>query len=248
MCKLGLVSVSFRKNTVEEIIKAVQQAGLQYIEWGSDVHAPYDDLAQINKIAELQSKFDIKCSSYGTYFRLGETPLELLPRYISVAKRLGTKTLRLWCGNKNSEDYSESEKLALFEECRAASEIARLQEVVLCMECHMLTYTNKLESALELMKITGNDNFKMYWQPSQFCDVEENIKYAAGISPYTKVIHVFNWKDCFRYKLAEGVDVWRSYLSNFDEKTPLLLEFMPDDKIESLQEEAATLKIIARRA
>ena len=37
---LGLVSVSFRKNTPKEILEAVKEAGLSCIEWGSDAHAP----------------------------------------------------------------------------------------------------------------------------------------------------------------------------------------------------------------
>ena len=39
--KPGLCSVSFRENSPEEILQAMADAGLWYIEWGSDVHAPY---------------------------------------------------------------------------------------------------------------------------------------------------------------------------------------------------------------
>ena len=40
MYHAGLVSISFRENSPEEIVKACVAAGLRYIEWGSDVHAP----------------------------------------------------------------------------------------------------------------------------------------------------------------------------------------------------------------
>lgn len=43
MYDLGLVSVSFRNHSAKEIIQAAKDAGLTCIEWGSDVHAPYDD-------------------------------------------------------------------------------------------------------------------------------------------------------------------------------------------------------------
>ena len=36
MYNLGLVSVSFRKHTPEEILSSVRDAGLTYIEWGSE--------------------------------------------------------------------------------------------------------------------------------------------------------------------------------------------------------------------
>ena len=41
--RLGLVSVSFRPHTPEDILKAMQCAGLNYIEWGGDVHVPHGD-------------------------------------------------------------------------------------------------------------------------------------------------------------------------------------------------------------
>ena len=66
---LGLVSVSFRKITPEEILSAVRDAGLSCIEWGSDVHAPCKDTERLYGLVELQKKYGITCSSYGTYFR-----------------------------------------------------------------------------------------------------------------------------------------------------------------------------------
>jgi hypothetical protein len=62
--------------------------------------------------AALQQEYGIACCSYGTYFRLGVTPLCELAQYIKAAKILGTVILRLWCGNKNSQDYTEKENLA----------------------------------------------------------------------------------------------------------------------------------------
>ena len=66
----GLCSISFRKNTPEEILQAMKAAELSVIEWGSDVHCPPE---KAPKIAKLQNQYDIRCCSYGTYFRLGVT-------------------------------------------------------------------------------------------------------------------------------------------------------------------------------
>ncbi|MGI6279642.1 MAG: hypothetical protein ACOYJS_03675, partial [Acutalibacteraceae bacterium] len=81
MYDLGLVSVSFRGNTPQEIISAVKNAGLSFIEWGSDVHAPCDNEENLKMLLKLQTENGIKCCSYGTYFRLGVTPLEELQSY-----------------------------------------------------------------------------------------------------------------------------------------------------------------------
>ena len=75
---LGIVSVSFRKLAPKEILEGARASGLSYIEWGSDVHAPCGDLEKLHEIASLQKEYGIECSSYGTYFRLGETPIEEL--------------------------------------------------------------------------------------------------------------------------------------------------------------------------
>ena len=241
--KLGLCSISFRKNTPEEILQAMKTAGLTVIEWGSDVHCPPE---KAEEIAELQKQFGVECSSYGTYFKIGITPIEELEKHIIAAKALGTDVLRLWCGDKNSEDYSKTEREALFNQCKVLSKLAEDKIVTLCMECHNNTYTNRKESALELMEAVNSPKFKMYWQPNQLKSEEENTLYAKLISPYTVNIHVFNWKGKEKYPLTMAKDIWKNYLSCFDDNKNLLLEFMPDGRLETLKTEADALKEIVK--
>ena len=73
---LGLVSISFRQHSPEELLKEVKRIGLTCIEWGSDVHAPKDDRARLLEIQRLQESYGITCCSYGTYFKLGVHPME----------------------------------------------------------------------------------------------------------------------------------------------------------------------------
>jgi len=240
--RLGLVSISFRKHAPREILQAMREVGLTEIEWGSDVHAPPEKAAEI---ARLQAEFGINCSSYGTYFTLGKTPLSELERYIAAAQTLGTEILRLWCGEKNSEEYGAEEKAALFAECRKAAEIARKNGVTVCMECHNYTYTNRKESALELMQAVGSPQFGMYWQPNQYRSERENLAAAKLLAPYTERLHVFHWRGDERLPLADAVGLWQSYLANFPDEKTLLLEFMPDDRLASLATEARALREIA---
>lgn len=245
--KRGIVSVSFRKHTPREILQTAKNAGLECVEWGSDIHAPYDDLNKIKEMVGLQKEYKISCSAYGTYFKLGTSDINELEKYIYAAKLLGTDILRLWCGDKKREDYSETEKAFLMSECKKAAEIAEKNNVTLCMECHNKTYTETIDGALGLMNTVNSQNFLMYWQPNQFRSVEENIEYAEKISPYVKNIHVFNWKGRDRYPLEDSIDTWIKYLYCFDNAETLSLEFMPDDNIESLEKEANSLFKIAER-
>jgi len=238
MYTLGLVSVSFRKHSPKTIIEEMKKTDLSVIEWGSDVHATPE---KVNEIAVLQKEYGIKCSSYGTYFRLGSTPLSDLKRYIDGAKSLGTDILRLWCGNKDSEKYSFEEKDLLFSTCKNAAKIAKENGVILCMECHNNTFTNRKDSAIELMKEINSEHFLMYWQPNQYKTVDENIEYAKAIAPYTKHLHVFNWEGTRKYPLADAKNVWQKYLDCFSNDKTLLLEFMPDDSLGTLKTEAEAL-------
>jgi len=243
-CKLGLCSISFRKKTVEEIVKAVSEAGLEYIEWGSDVHAPCKDLETIEKIVSLQNQYGVKCSSYGTYFFLERDNLDELYDYIKAAKMLGTDTLRLWCGTKASAEYTPEERQVVYNICKEADKIAKKENVRFCMECHSNTFTDTMESSLELMKAIDSPNFLMYWQPSGLGEFELSLNYAKSIAPYTANIHVFYWINAIRHSLHEAIEIWRKYLAEFSGEKTLLLEYIPDDKLENVAIEAEALRKI----
>ena len=249
MYQLGLVSISFRKETPETLVEAVKAAGLTCIEWGSDVHAPWDDEEKLQNIVRLQKESGISCSSYGTYFRIGKNDVSEFPGYIRAAKLLGTDILRLWCGTKGSKDYTQEELEKLYADCRLLAAMAEEAGVKLCMECHNGTVTDWKESALALMQAVDSPAFRMYWQPNQLRSVEENLAYAALIAPWTEHLHVFNW-DCpnggpvEKYPLAQAVDTWESYIEQFPRDRVFLLEFMPDGEISSVYNEADALKKI----
>lgn len=245
--RLGLVSVSFRAHSPQEIVRAAKDAGLDLVEWGSDVHAPCQDTEQLAYIAALQRQYGITCSSYGTYFRLGQTPLSELPDYIRAAKILETDVLRVWCGHKSGADMTDAEREALFAECRKAAEIARQHSVVLCTECHRGTFTERAMDTVALMQAVNSPHFRTYWQPFQWLDCEASLAVAKEIAPYAEHVHVFNWKGNEKYPLADAVEDWRRYLDALPAPRTLLLEFMPDGRIESLPSEAKALRIITGR-
>lgn len=242
--KTGLVSVSFRDHTPEEIVGAALAAGLSVIEWGSDVHAPKGDRLRLEKTAALCRKQGVRVFSYGTYFRLGETPFDQLNDYLDAAAILGAGVLRLWCGTKGYENYTPDEWQMLITECRRAAALAAEKKVTLCMECHQGTVTDCVEGALRLMREVDSSHFLMYWQPNQDKTVEENCRYAEKIAPYTKAVHVFNWKGEDRLPLGEAVETWREYLKPFSKDITCLLEFMPDGRLETLPREGQALKTI----
>lgn len=243
----GLVSISFRDHSPEEIIAEAVKCRLNAIEWGSDVHAPRQDDSRLTEIAIAQTEAEIPCCSYGSYFRLGFTPMEELAEYIRAAKKLGTGIVRIWAGRKKASDCSEEERQAFLALCTQAAEIAREQDVVLCLECHRRSYTETKEGALELMEHVNSPHFRMYWQPNPDISVAENSSYIRALREYIIHVHVFHWVADQRLPLREGLAVWEKYLSELNGDHHLLLEFMPDDQIESLQAEAAVLHQLVER-
>ena len=250
MYKLGVASVSFRALSAEQVIDLATDAGLEVIEWGSDVHAPCKEIEKLDEIVKLQREKNIRCSSYGTYFRLGVHPVEELEEYISAAKRLGTNVLRIWCGNKNYQEMSEAERNRIISEGKKAAKLAEETGVILCMECHSESFTNCVEGAVELMKCVDSPHFKMYWQPNPYGDVCYNSEYARQIAPYVVNLHVFHWEGEVpkQVSLEAGLEAWRQYLSYFNSDAALLLEFMPENKPERLKAEAESLRKAIRDA
>lgn len=242
--RLGLVSVSFRPNSPQEILEAMKKADLFCIEWGSDIHAPCNDIEKLREIARLQKEYGVSCSSYGTYFRLGVSPIEELIRYIEAAKILGTHILRIWCGAKSGACFTEDEKNALMSQCKQANDIAKQHGVILCLECHCGTYTERSSDTLSLIKEISSPCFQMYWQPFQWQTENDNLMYAEAIASVVHNIHVFQWKGERRFSLNDGIQEWQNYLSKFPAPRTLLLEFMPDNNILSLKTEADALRKI----
>ena len=70
--KAGLVSVSFRKLTVREVCQAAKDAGLSYIEWGSDVHLPVGDPDKLQEVLQAQEETEKALRASKTYLAVAK--------------------------------------------------------------------------------------------------------------------------------------------------------------------------------
>ena len=95
-----------------------------------------------------------------------------------------------------------------------------------------------------LMEEVNSPHFRMYWQPFQWQTVRENCENAGKIAPFAEHIHVFHWKGDEKLALGDAVAEWQAYLAHFSTPRTLLLEFMPDDQLETLCREADALRAI----
>lgn len=240
--KLGLVSISFRKHTPEEILGAVKDAGLDSVEWGGDVHSPHGDIETANAVKALSDAYGISIPEYGSYYAIGKSEPELFENVLESARALGTKIIRVWAGQgKPSDTYSSSEYEAAVADAQRICDMAN--DVTVALECHPNTLTDEYHTALQFLLDVGRDNLKMFWQPNQHRPLEYNLDAIRALLPYIVSVHVFSWKRKERLPLAALKDYWQKYIELLSGKEiNYMLEFMHDDNIETLKETAKTLK------
>lgn len=244
MYKLGLASIAFRRLTVEQIIAVAKKAGLGYIEWGSDVHAPKDDVENLDRVARLTREAGLQVSSYGTYYRIDLNAPEDILDYIAAAKRLGTNILRIWC--YASDEPEEQERR--YEVCRQLAKIAEENGAIICAECHSGNMTDNKDSSLELMQAVNSPAFRMYWQTNENYNPEENLDFVKAVAPYVANVHVFNWHGRARFPLEEAEAAWKQYAKVLGSDHVYLIEHMPDNDETLLPADADTLRRITAEA
>lgn len=250
MFKTGIVSVTFRKKTIDEIIRLAKSNSLECIEVGSDVHAPKDDPENCKRIAALAADSGIEIISYGSYYKLGqyESPEAEFQGYISAAKLLKAKNIRIWAGVRGSADTGSDERSRLTAEAKLCARLAAKAGLTMSFEYHGGTLTDDCDSALKLMDDIAADNVSLYWQPNQYKDTDFNTSALRRVLPFVSNIHVFAWDarggSCLRFPLDGHKAAWHEYLDilSADKKEhALLMEFVKDDSDAHFIEDAKTL-------
>lgn len=243
----GLVSISFRGLTVDEIIRYVAEAGLDAIEWGGDVHAPAGKIDVAGRVRETTRDAGLIIPEYGSYYRLGVGAEKELDDVVASAKALGTNTVRIWAHNKGSDRVSTEEYERVVADAKRICK--KYPEIVFCTECHNHTLTDDCDKHLQLLRDVGMENFKTFWQPNQLKSFAYNQRSAEMLAPHTHALHVFSWEGDQKLPLIAHCDRWVAYLKAFAQQSLerdvyLMLEFVHDNRIETLYETAKQLREI----
>lgn len=239
--RTGLVSISFRSHTPEEILAAVKDAGLSAVEWGGDVHVPHGDKAAAKRIKALSDSFGISIPEYGSYYAIGKSDPELFDAVLATAKELGTDIIRVWAGQgKPSDTYSREEYEAAVADAKRICDLSG--DITVALECHPNTLTDEYHTAHRFITDVGRENLKMFWQPNQHRPLEYNIDSIRALLPYIVSVHVFSWRRKEKFPLAALEIDWLEYIKLLSGKSiNYMLEFMHDGNIETLKETAKVL-------
>ena len=243
----GLVSVSFRPLPVEEIIRLCVENGLDGIEWGGDSHVPAGDVTRASEVGEMTRAAGLKVLAYGSYYRVGtygERAAEEFAAVLASAKALGAPLIRVWPGKTSPEQTDEEQYKITVADTQAICDAAAAEGLTVVFECHNGTLTENYPSSLRYLQDVNRPNAKMYWQPNQFRDEAYNLEALEALRPWVTNLHTFHWIGRERFPLAQGVGIWKQYRDRVADGQPhgFLLEFMPDDRPETLPEEVRALR------
>lgn len=239
--KTGLVSISFRDRTPEEIAKYTAAAGLDGIEWGGDVHSPHGDTEVAATVRKITDGAGLIIPEYGSYYKIAASEPELFEKALASAKALGTGVIRVWAGAKASDNYKNDEYAAAVADAKRICALAG--DITVALECHPKTLTDDYYTALAFIRDVDMPNLKMFWQPNQYRPLEYNLAAIKALLPYIVSVHVFSWVRNDKYPLAYGAEAWEKYIELLSgRELNYMLEFMHDGNIETLAETAATLK------
>ena len=243
----GLVSVSFRQLSCEEIVELVSQAKLDGIEWGGDVHVPPGDVARAQEVGRMTRQAGLQVAAYGSYFnRAEDTTFE---QVLDTALALQTPTIRIWAGKTGSADTTPEARAELVAQAQRAADLAQAAGLTLSYEWHSFSLTDTNESAQLLLQEIDRENVWLCWQPNLDADEPYCLAGLEAIKDKMTNVHVYNWKmvddELVRDALAGGKESWQKYFEVINRTGRdhfALLEFVRDDSPEQFRADAATLK------
>ncbi len=264
MLRPGLVSVTFRSMTPEQIVAACVEHGLQGIEWGGDVHVPAGDVARARTVAQLTAEAGLKVAAYGSYYRVGgASPADTDPgrtgaaqdwaAVLETAEALGAPRIRVWCGPTGSADCDAATRARVVEDGRAIAQAAAERGIDVVAEWHGGTLTDTTESAASLLNEIDHERFLTYWQPRTGDGFAQALDDLDAALPRLAGLHVFHWLPLDgaagqdRRPLAEGQGLWPTYLRQAaagprTDEMFAMLEFVRDDDPANLGPDAEGLR------
>ncbi len=210
MYKLSFTSVTFRNLSAEKVCKIAQKNHIEFIEWGGDIHLPPNDKNALENIVELQKKYQLKASSYGSYYCLGMKDFDLWQKIVDTAYAINAPIIRVWQGNKSSNSTDKTMLNDMLQETYELSKIASQKGIEICFEFHKNTNNDNGKSCMEFLDNLGDKNVGTYWQQLfDGCD-KQNLQ---QVLPKLRAIHIFYWdKNGKRYLLKKGKDILRNYI------------------------------------
>lgn len=241
--KLGLCSVTFRKMSAAKVVEIAKKAGISYIEWGGDVHITNREEARIVK--SICDNEGIKICSYGSYYRVGCEDKRKWEEICLIANAMGASSVRVWLGNKDSEETTRAEYGQILKDLKSICAVAKKYNLLVCPECHDNTYNNNTDALLKIKNELNADNFKTYFQ-SRYFRYDYDIDRIERTFDFIENVHI-SYRDLareqrFRRKDKHYIDKLLKKLLEMNYDGVVLVEFVKGSKKRHFLKDVKKLK------
>jgi len=238
----GMLSITFRNKSPEEIIELVKKSGLSAIEWGGDIHVPHGDVATAKRVGELTREAGLNIGAYGSYYNCLPDDVSF-DDVLASARALGAKVIRVWAGTKNFDVASEEEREQIYSALRYAVEQSAKYGITVATELHINTLTDKPDGLIKMLDSVPG--LKTYWQQSSYkLTPDEECEVIKRLGKSIVNAHINYWVDGVQHPLAEISDRLAKYipaLEQFTDAHAFMIEFVKDANVEQFFEDAKVL-------
>lgn len=237
----GMLSITFRKRTPEEVIELTKKSGLTAIEWGGDIHVPHGDVATAERVGKLTREAGLTVAAYGSYYTC--MPDESFDDVLNSAVALGAKVIRVWAGKKNFIDCTEDERARLYAVLAEAVEKSEKHGITVATELHIHTLTDTTDGLIEML--ANVPGLKTYWQQSSYnLSADEECAVMEKLGTNIVNAHINYWVDGVQHPLSEISDRLEKYvpaLEKYTAASALMIEFVKDSDPDQFFQDAKTL-------
>jgi 3-dehydroshikimate dehydratase len=244
--ELGIVSVTFRTFTPQQVVEIAEEHRLSAIEWAADVHVQPGDRHTASTLKVRCESAGIRNVSYASYFRGGVHPDSDLDALRATAVLLGAANIRIWAGDIGSLECEPRQRRAITQGIKSAARLANRDGLTISLEFHANTLTDSLESTQRLIEDVDEDNLSTYWQPRPGVTGQVALREVASLLGDISSLHI-----CVRdvrnrrRPLVDGQSIWRRILPIIVEDEighHGLFEFVVDDRPAQLKEDIETFR------
>jgi sugar phosphate isomerase/epimerase len=245
----GLCSVTFRHLNPVAVVDAARKAGLAAIEWGGDIHVPQGDVETARRIRAITEEAGMRPASYGSYVDPPRSDAAQFDLALRSAVALGAGNMRIWAGTRGrpSADYTARERSRAATLIRAMAHAAGRLGITISLECHPDSLTDDTDSAADLIEEIAHGNVYLCWQPRPGLPLCDAVAQIERLGSRISHVHVFAWNENRdRFPLASQERFWREIFRaipapRFPRPRYALLEFVEGDRLDTFEDDAATL-------
>jgi sugar phosphate isomerase/epimerase len=251
----GLCSVTFRSSSADAVLELAARAGVEGIEWGSDVHAPPGGGPAIDALAARTRDAGLEVVSYGSY--LGMAPADgddasTVDAALDSAEALGAPMVRIWTELGVTPASPPADRGRVIERTAALVDRITGRGLLATLEFHPATLTEVAASANQLLEALARPGLRTHWQPDPALSVDAALAELTAVTHHLAHLHTFAWGPAGiedRRPLSEGAALWTAALALADHdgadlpgRRYALCEYVRGDEPEQLVADVRVLR------